>query len=111
LATTNHLAENHPAVPRAFLILGGIVDVLIALFLVLVFGWIMDSWHDPNGAWVGIAVTGSWLAAFALSAGSAFVGWRMHHRGAPSGRVALVLWLPALLLIGVCAIGFMVSPP
>ena len=38
---------------RAFLILGAAFDILLALFLVLVFGYVMDSWHDPNGAWVG----------------------------------------------------------
>jgi hypothetical protein len=40
---------------RAFIVLGVVLDVLIALFLVLVFGWIVDSWHDPKGVWVGLA--------------------------------------------------------
>jgi len=53
---------------RAFLVLGVVLGVAIALFLILVFGWIMDSWHDPKGVWVGSVVTSIWLLAFGLSA-------------------------------------------
>ena len=31
---------------RAFLILGAALDILFALLLLLVIGWIMDSWRD-----------------------------------------------------------------
>lgn len=54
---------------RAFLILGAALDVLLALFLLVVSGWVVDSWRDPNGAWVGVVVTTIWLIAFLLSAG------------------------------------------
>jgi hypothetical protein len=61
---------------RAFLIAGAFVDLLLALLLLIVFGYVMDSWHDPNGEWVGVVVTATWLAAFVLSAGAAPLGYR-----------------------------------
>ena len=97
--------------PRAFLILGGLVDILIALFLLLVFGWIVDSWHDPNGAWVGVVATTLWLGAFVLSAGAPIEGYRLSRRGAPYRRIALTVWLPACILTGICVIGFAIAPP
>ena len=96
---------------RAFLILGVVLDILLALFLVLVFGWVMDSWHDPNGAWVGATVTMLWFIAFALSAGAPLLAYWLTRRQSSPGRVALAIWLPALVLIGVTAVGFMISPP
>ena len=99
------------AVFRAFMILGVILDILLALLLVLVFGWVMDSWHDPNGAWVGVTVTLLWFIAFALSAGAPLLAYWLTRRQSPPGRVALAIWLPALVLIGVTAVGFMISPP
>ena len=96
---------------RAFLIFGAVLDILLALFLLLVFGWIMDSWHDPNGAWVGIVVTSVWLLAFALSAGAPLAAYWLHRRRATPARVALVTWLPALLIVGVTLVGFIISPP
>jgi hypothetical protein len=98
-------------VSRAVLILGVVVDILIALFLLLVFGFIMDSWHDPNGAWVGVTVTMLWFIAFALSAGAPILAYWLTRRQSPPGRVALAIWLPALVLIGVTAVGFMIAPP
>jgi hypothetical protein len=98
-------------VSRAVLILGVVVDILIALFLLLVFGFIMDSWHDPNGAWVGVTVTMLWFIAFALSAGAPLLAYWLTRRQSPPGRVALAIWLPALVLIGVTAVGFMIAPP
>jgi hypothetical protein len=98
-------------VSRAVLILGVVVDILIALFLLLVFGFIMDSWHDPNGAWVGVTVTMLWFIAFALSAGAPLLAYWLTRRQSRPGRVALAIWLPALVLIGVTALGFMISPP
>ena len=97
--------------PRAILILGGILEVLIALFLLLVFGWIMDSWHDPNGASVWVPVTAMWLAAFVLSAGAPLLGYVLKRRGSTPGRVALAVWLPAAILTGICLIGFLIFPP
>ena len=96
---------------RAFLILGTCVDVLIALFLLLVFGYVIDSWHDPNGAWVGIVVTTVWLGSFVLAAGAAPLGYRLERRQSTPARVALVVWLPTVILVGTTIIGFMIAPP
>ena len=96
---------------RAFLILGALVDVLLALFLLLVFGYVMDSWHDPKGAWVGIVVTTSWLGAFVLSAGAAPLGFRLTRRQSPPSRVALIVWLPVVVLVGITIVGFAIAPP
>ena len=96
---------------RAFLIFGAFVDVLLALFLLLVFGWVMDSWHDPKGAWVGIVVTMVWLSAFVLSAGTPPLGYLLARRGSRPARVALVVWLPVLVLVGTTIIGFLIAPP
>src|SRR5689334_15692395 len=95
---------------RAFLIAGALADSLLALFLLLVSGWVMDSWHDPQGAWVGIVVTAAWLSAFALAAGAAPLGFRLARRGAQPGRVALVVWSPVVVLVGITTIGFMIAP-
>jgi hypothetical protein len=46
-----------------------------------------------------------------LSAGAPIVGYRMARRGAPPGRVALAVWLPALCLVAICAVGFIIFPP
>jgi hypothetical protein len=96
---------------RAFLILGAAFDILLALFLVLVFGYVMDSWHDPKGAWVGIAVTGAWLMAFVPSAGAPLLGYVLNRRRSPHARVALIVWLPVLMIVGVSTIGLLISPP
>ena len=96
---------------RAFIVLGVVLDVLIALFLVLVFGWIVDSWHDPKGVWVGLVVTSTWLLAFGLSVTAPVVGLGLRRRRASPARTILVVWLPTLLIIGVTIVGFAVSPP
>ncbi len=85
--------------------------MLVALLLLLVFGYVMDSWHDPNGAWVGVVVTATWLAAFVLSGGAAPLGYRLTRRHSPRARVALVIWLPVVVLVGITLIGLMISPP
>src|SRR5580765_2568891 len=96
---------------RAFLIVGAFVDALLALFLLLVFGWVMDSWHDPKGAWVGIVVTAVWLSAFVLSAGAPPLGYHLARRQSRPARVALVVWLPIVVLVGTTIIGFIIAPP
>lgn len=96
---------------RAFLVLGAVLDILLALFLVLVFGYVMDSWHDPNGAWVGIAVTGAWLMAFVPSAAAPLLGYVLNRRRSSPARVALIVWLPTIVIVAVCTIGLMLSPP
>jgi hypothetical protein len=95
---------------RAWLILGATVDVLLALFLLLVFGWVIDSWHDPNGAWVGLVVTSVWLIAFALSAGAPLLGYHLHGRRSALPRIALVVWLPAAIITAVSVLGFLIFP-
>jgi hypothetical protein len=77
----------------------------------IVFGYVLDSWHDPNGAWVGWVVTALWVIAFALSAGAPLLAYRLNRRQAPPGRIAFVIWFPAIVLIGVTVVGFMRSPP
>ena len=96
---------------RALLIVGTIIDVLLSLFLVVVFGWVIDSWHDPKGAWVGIVVTLVWTSAFVLAAGAAPLGYALSRRGVPPARVAIVVWLPVIVLVGVTVIGFIIAPP
>jgi hypothetical protein len=71
----------------------------------------LDSWRDPNGAWVGFAVTTAWLIAFVLSAGAPLIGYVLNRRRSPPGRVALIVWLPALLIVGITTIGLTLSPP
>ena len=92
-------------------ILGFMNVLLLALFLLIVFGWILDSWHDPNGPWVGVIVTGLWSIAFLLSAGSPVLAYWLSRRKAAEGCVALAVWLPAIVLVTICAVGFIVFPP
>jgi len=95
---------------RALLLTGAAVDLLIAGFLVLVFGFIIDSWHDPK-PWVGPVATTLWASAFVLAAGAPLVAYWLSRRHASSGRVALAVWFPALLLIAICVAGFIIFPP
>ena len=96
---------------RAFLIIGAALDVLITVFLLIVSGWIIDSWNDPKVPWAGPIVTTLWLIAFVFAAGAPILAYRLNRRNAPRGRVAFAVWLPAILLIAMCGIGLMVSPP
>ena len=96
---------------RTLLAIGTAVDFMMAAFLLIVFGWILDSWHDPNGAWVGAIVTASWLVAFVLSAGAPIVAYLLNRRHATPAKVALAVWLPALLLSAICVLGLIFSPP
>ena len=95
---------------RAFLIIGAAFDLLIALLLVIVFGWILDSWHDRD-PWAGPIVTTLWFIALVLSAGAPILAYRFSRRGGAPGKVALAVWLPAVLLTAVCVIGFIIAPP
>ena len=89
--------------------LGMVIDVLIAAFLLLVFGWILDSWKDPV-PWTGPIVTTCWTMAFVMSAGAPLWARRLQRRQAPYGRVVLVAWMPAIVLVGLTIVGFMVFP-
>jgi hypothetical protein len=95
---------------RAIIVLGVITDIAMALFLLLVSGWIVDSWRDPKGAWVGVSATALWLGAFVLSAGAPILGRVLKRRGAAAGRVALAIWAPGLVLVASCALGFLIFP-
>ena len=94
---------------RAFLILGAVFDILLALFLLLVFGYVLDSWHDPNGAWVGFAVTACWLLAFVPSAAAPLAGYVLKRRQSTPGRIVLVVWLPAIVIVTVSMVGFVAA--
>ena len=95
---------------RALALIGAAADILIAIFLAIVFGYVLDSWHDPH-AWAGPIVTSVWAVAFALSAGAPILAYVLHRRATPAGRVALVAWAPALLLTAITVVGFILSPP
>ena len=96
---------------RAFVVAGAAFDLLIAVFLLIVSGWIVDSWHDPKDPWAGPIVTTAWAIAFLLSAGAPILAYRLSRRHAPPGRVALAVWLPAVVLVAICGIGLILSPP
>jgi hypothetical protein len=96
---------------RAFLIIGATVDLLIALFLLIVSGWIIDSWHDPKEPWAGPIVTTVWSIAFVLVAGAPILAYRLSRQKAAPHSVAVAVWLPALLLLAICGIGLIVFPP
>jgi hypothetical protein len=91
--------------------LGVVVDTIVALFLVIVFGFVLDSWHDPNGRWVGIVVTLCWGLAFAGCVGAIGLGWWLRRRNAPASRVLLTVWGPLLVFGGLTMIGFLIAPP
>lgn len=95
---------------RAFLIAGAAFDLLIALFLLIVAGWVIDSWHDPV-PWTGPIVTAFWSIGFVLSAGSPLLAYRLSRRNSAPAVVATAVWLPALLLGAICVIGFVIFPP
>jgi len=95
---------------RAILVLGALVDLVFALFLVIVLGFVLDSWNDRD-PWAGPIVTTLWALSFLLSAGAPIVAWRLRRRSAPPGRVALAMWLPPILLTALCLIGFAVFTP
>jgi hypothetical protein len=96
---------------RAFLAIGATVDLIIALFLLIAFGWIIDSWHDPRDPWAGPIVTSLWLLALVLSAGAPVLAYWLSRRKAAPGRVALAMWMPAVLLVAICVVGMIFSPP
>jgi biotin transporter BioY len=95
---------------RAFLVIGVIIDLLIALILLIVVGWIVDSWHDRD-PWAGPIVTTLWSIALVLSAGAPILAYWFSRRKAAPGKVALAVWLPAVLLVTICVVGFIISPP
>jgi hypothetical protein len=96
---------------RAGFILGVAVDLILVLFLILVFGWVIDSWHDTRVAYAGAIVTGAWLVAILFVAGAPILAYGLHRRKAAPAHVLVTLWRPGLLLITLCVVGLMISPP
>lgn len=105
----NARVESPLAMFRAFVAIGVAIDLLMAGLLVIVFGWIADSWHDRD-PWAGPIVTALWAISLVLSAGAPLLAIRLRRRQATPGRIALAVWLPAILLIGISVIGFILSP-
>jgi hypothetical protein len=95
---------------RAVVTIGAGLDLLIALFLFVAFGWVLDSWHDPREPWAGPIVTTLWSIAFVSSAGAPILGYWLKRRNAEPRRIALIVWLPAIVLIAICTVGLIVSP-
>jgi hypothetical protein len=96
---------------RAFVAIGAGLDLLIALFLLVVFGFVLDSWHDPREPLAGPIVTTLWSIAFVSSAGAPILGYWLKRRKAAPGRIASVVWLPAIVFLAICVVGLIVSPP
>ena len=96
---------------RPLFVIGGAIDLMIAAFLIIVFGWILDSWSDPKGLWVGVIVTACWLVAFLLAAGAPILAYRLNKGHATPARVGLTIWFPVLLLGAICVLGLILSPP
>jgi hypothetical protein len=96
---------------RAFVIVGAALDIVLALFLLLMFGFIIDSWDDPKGAWVGLVVTALWLVAFVTCGAAPILGYRLSRQSSAPARVALVVWLPTVAIVAVTVFGLILSPP
>jgi len=95
---------------RALVAIGVIIDLLIVGLLIIVSGWIIDSWHDRD-PWAGPVVTTFWSAALIVSAGGPILAYVLRRRGAPSERILLAVWGPPLVLVGLSVIGFVVFTP
>jgi hypothetical protein len=95
---------------RAFVAIGVIIDLLMVGLLIIVFGWIIDSWHDRN-PWAGPVVTTCWAGALILSAGGPILAYVLGRRKAAPERIVLAVWGPPLVLVGLTVIGFVVFTP
>lgn len=71
---------------RALVIFGTAIDLIIALFLLLVSGWVIDSWHDQRVAFTGMIVTAAWLIAFVMAAGSPLLAYGLRRRKGSDGQ-------------------------
>ena len=96
---------------RAGVILGVAVDLLVVLMLLLAFGWVIDSWQDRRVPHAGVIVTTAWLVGMLFAAGSPVLAYGLHRHRAKPGHVLVTLWLPTLLLITLCVVGLIISPP
>src|SRR5262245_66065274 len=95
---------------RAFVAIGVIIDLLMVGLLIIVFGWIADSWHDRN-PWAGPVVTTFWAGALIVSAGGPILAYVLRRRAAPPERIALAVGGPPLALVGLGVIGYGGVPP
>jgi len=95
---------------RVIVVIGVALDLLIVLLLIAVFGWIVDSWHDRD-PWAGPVVTTFWTLSILLAAAAPVGAYRFSRRSAPPARIALVVWTPVLVLVGLTLIGFLVFTP
>jgi hypothetical protein len=95
---------------RIIVAVGVAFDLLIVLLLIVVFGWTLDSWHDRD-PWAGPVVTTLWTLSLLLAAGAPVVAYRFSRRTATPARIAMVVWAPVLVLVGLTLIGFVVFTP
>lgn len=95
---------------RVIVFIGVALDLLIALLLIVVFGWILDSWHDRD-PWAGPVVTTLWTLSLLLAAGAPIAAYRFSRRTGTPATIALVVWAPVLVLVGLTLIGFVVFTP
>jgi hypothetical protein len=95
---------------RVIVLIGVALDLLIVLLLIVVFGWILDSWHDRD-PWAGPVVTTLWTLSLLLAAGAPVVAYRFSRRTGTAAAIAMVVWTPVLVLVGLTLIGFMVFTP
>ena len=95
---------------RVIVLVGVALDILIVLLLIVVFGWILDSWHDPD-PWAGPVVTTLWILSLLLAAGAPAAAYRSSRRTGTPATIALVVWTPVLVLVGLTLIGFVVFTP
>lgn len=96
---------------RAGVILGVAVDLILVFFLLLVSGWVVDSWQDTRVPYTGLIVTGAWLVALLFVAGAPILAYGLHRRGGKRDHILVTLWLPGLALITLCVVGLIISPP
>ena len=96
---------------RAGIILGVAVDVIFVLFLLLVSGWVIDSWQDKRVPYTGPIVTSAWLVATLFVAGAPVLAYGLHRRSGKPSHIMVTVWLPAMALITLCVVGLVISPP
>ena len=80
---------------RVIILIGVALDLLIVLLLIVVFGWILDSWHDRD-PWTGPVVTTLWTLSLMLAAGAPIVAYRFSRRTGTPATITLVAWTPCL---------------
>jgi hypothetical protein len=95
---------------RPFVVLGAVIDIAMALFLLIVVGWILDSWNDRD-PWMGPVSTALWLASFLLCVSGPVVAYHLKRRKAAPGAVLVAVWMPSVMLTVLTTIGFIIFTP